>query len=217
MRHTRRKERDGLDLARPAPRRRHKTLRQLCALLLGLAGLALLSMAVWGAALPRRLDDALAQHYAAQMSVMQRELFALRRRLAEHEPDAEENAALRNFLQSRQTDGERWDPVLDRSGRFAGIAGEHGTVSPAGSGAGAVPALVGQALGTLTRQNGVLWVTGLPCSCKAAAGELAVTAQGQYWAGQLAAAPQPDPGGLTLRAPLKDTADETDCLYFIGG
>ena len=110
MRHTRRKERDGLDLARPAPRRRHKTLRQLCALL-GLAGLALLSMAVWGAALPRRLDDALAQHYAAQMSVMQRELFALRRRLAEHEPDAEENAALRNFLQSRQTDGERWDPV----------------------------------------------------------------------------------------------------------
>ena len=51
------------------------------ALLLGLAGLALLSMAVWGAALPRRLDDALAQHYAAQMSVMQRELFALRRRL----------------------------------------------------------------------------------------------------------------------------------------
>ena len=38
MRHTRRKERDGLDLARPAPRRRHKTLRQLCALLLGLAG-----------------------------------------------------------------------------------------------------------------------------------------------------------------------------------
>lgn len=111
MRHTRRKERDGLDLARPAPRRRHKTLRQLCALLLGLAGLALLSMAVWGAALPRRLDDALAQHYAAQMSVMQRELFALRRRLAEHKPDAEENAALRNFLQSRQTDGERWDPV----------------------------------------------------------------------------------------------------------
>ena len=207
----------GLDLARPAPRRRHKTLRQLCALLLGLAGLALLSMAVWGAALPRRLDDALAQHYAAQMSVMQRELFALRRRLAEHEPDAEENAALRNFLQSRQTDGERWDPVLDRSGRFAGIAGEHGTVSPAGSGAGAVPALVGQALGTLTRQNGVLWVTGLPCNCKAAAGELAVTAQGQYWAGQLAAAPQPDPGGLTLRAPLEDTADETDCLYFIGG
>lgn len=158
----------------------------------GLAGLALLSMAVWGAALPRRLDDALAQHYAAQMSVMQRELFALRRRLAEHEPDAEENAALRNFLQSRQTDGERWDPVwtaarwpggfllaqpvqagaavLDRSGRFAGIAGEHGTVSPAGSGAGAVPALVGQALGTLTRQNGVLWVTGLPCSCKAGSG-----------------------------------------------
>mgnify|MGYP001522876474 CR=1 FL=1 len=188
MRHTRRKERDGLDLARPAPRRRHKTLRQLCALLLGLAGLALLSMAVWGAAVPRRLDDALAQHYAAQMSVMQRELFALRRRLAEHEPDAEENAALRN-----------------------------GTVSPAGSGAGAVPALVGQALGTLTRQNGVLWVTGLPCNCKAAAGELAVTAQGQYWAGQLAAAPQPDPGGLTLRAPLEDTADETDCLYFIGG
>ena len=62
--------------------------------------------------------------------------------------------------------------MLDRSGRFAGIAGEHGTVSPAGSGAGAVPALVGQALGTLTRQNGVLWVTGLPCSCKAAAGEL---------------------------------------------
>ena len=124
-------------------------------LLLGLAGLALLSMAVWGAALPRRLDDALAQHYAAQMSVMQRELFALRRRLAEHEPDAEENAALRSFLQSRQTDGERWEPVwtaarwpggfllaqpvqvgaavLDRSGRFAGIAGEHGTVSPAGS------------------------------------------------------------------------------------
>ena len=51
-----------------------------------------------GAALPRRLDDALAQHYAAQMSVMQRELFALRRRLAEHEPDAEENAALRNFF-----------------------------------------------------------------------------------------------------------------------
>ena len=139
----------------------------------------------------------------------------------------------------RQTDGERWDPVwtaarwpggflmaqpvqagaavLDRSGRFAGIAGEHGTVSPAGSGAGAVPALVGQALGTLTRQNGVLWVTGLPCNCKAAAGELAVTAQGQYWAGQLAAAPQPDPGGLTLRAPLEDIADETDCLYFIGG
>ena len=37
MRHTRRKERDGLDLARPAPRRRYKTLRQLCALLLGLA------------------------------------------------------------------------------------------------------------------------------------------------------------------------------------
>lgn len=23
--------------------------------------------------------------------------------------------------------------------------------------------------------------------------------------------------GLTLRAPLEDTADETDCLYFIGG
>ncbi len=130
MRHTRRKERDGLDLARPAPRRRHKTLRQLCALLLGLAGLALLSMAVWGAALPRRLDDALAQHYAAQMSVMQRELFALRRRLAEHEPDAEENAALRNFLQSRQTDGERWDPVWTAArwpgGIFAGAAGAGG-------------------------------------------------------------------------------------------
>ena len=126
MRHTRRKERDGLDLARPAPRRRHKTLRQLCALLLGLAGLALLSMAVWGAALPRRLDDALAQHYAAQMSVMQRELFALRRRLAEHEPDAEENAALRNFLQSRQTDGERWDPVWTAARWPGGAAGAGG-------------------------------------------------------------------------------------------
>lgn len=41
-----------LDLARPAPRRRHKTLRQLCALLLGLTGLALLSMAVWGRLCP---------------------------------------------------------------------------------------------------------------------------------------------------------------------
>ena len=135
------------------------------------------------------------------MSVMQRELFALRRRLAEHEPDAEENAALRKFF-AKQADGRRtlgarvdrrplarrtfcWRSrcrlgaaVLDRSGRFAGIAGEHGTVSPAGSGAGAVPALVGQALGTLTRQNGVLWVTGLPCSCKAAAG-----AVGRYRAG----------------------------------
>lgn len=221
MRHTRRKERDGLDLARPAPRRRHKTLRQLCALLLGLAGLALLSMAVWGAALPRRLDDALAQHYAAQMSVMQRELFALHRRLAEHEPDAEENAAMRNFLQSRQTDGERWDPVWTAArwpgGFLLAQPVQAGAAVLDRSGAGAVPALVGQALGTLTRQNGVLWVTGLPCSCKAAAGELAVTAQGQYWAGQLAAAPQPDPGGLTLRAPLEDTADETDCLYFIGG
>ncbi|MFR6372761.1 MAG: hypothetical protein ACLUOB_02775 [Subdoligranulum sp.] len=52
MRHTRRKERDGLDLARPAPRRRHKMLRRLCALLLGLAGFALLSMAVWGRLCP---------------------------------------------------------------------------------------------------------------------------------------------------------------------
>lgn len=52
MRHTRRKERDGLDLARPAPRRRHKTLRQLRALMLGLAGLALLSMAMWGRLCP---------------------------------------------------------------------------------------------------------------------------------------------------------------------
>ena len=215
MRHTRRKERDGLDLARPAPRRRHKTLRQLCALLLGLAGLALLSMAVWGAALPRRLDDALAQHYAAQMSVMQRELFALRRRLAEHEPDAEENAALRNFLQSRQTDGERWDPVwtaarwpggfllaqpvqagaavLDRSGRFAGIAGEHGTVFPAGSGAGAVPALVGQALGTLTRQNGVLWVTGLPCNCRRQRGSWPLPRRDSIGPGSWQQRPSPTP------------------------
>ena len=67
MRHTRRKERDGLDLARPAPRRRHKTLRRLCALLLGLAGLALLSMAVWGAAFaPGGWMMPLAQHYAAK-------------------------------------------------------------------------------------------------------------------------------------------------------
>lgn len=53
MRHTRRKERDGWTL-----RARHradgtKRSGQLCALLLGLAGLALLSMAVWEAALPR--------------------------------------------------------------------------------------------------------------------------------------------------------------------
>lgn len=168
MRHTRRKERDGLDLARPAPRRRHKMLRQLCALLLGLAGFALLSMAVWGAALPRRLDDALAQHYAAQMSVMQRELFALRRRLAEHEPDAEENAALRNFLQSRQTDGERWNPVwtaarwpggfllaqpvqagaavLDAAAVLRALQGSMARCPRRATGAGEVPALVGQAL-----------------------------------------------------------------------
>ena len=54
MRHTRRKERDGLDLARPAPRRRHKTLQQLCALLLGLA-----VCAVVGALLLRGLADVL--------------------------------------------------------------------------------------------------------------------------------------------------------------
>ena len=168
MRHTRRKERDGLDLARPAPRRRHKTLRQLCALLLGLAGLALLSMAVWGAALPRRLDDA-GPTYAAQMK---RDAAGAVLPCAAGWQNTnrmpEENAALRNFLQNRRTDGERWDPVwtaarwpggfllaqpvqagaavLDRSGRFAGIAGEHGTVSPAGSGAGGDPtALVGRA------------------------------------------------------------------------
>ena len=76
MRHTRRKERDGLDLARPAPRRRHKTLRQLCALLLGLAGLALLSMAVWGAALPRRLDEAKMQQ-AARLFVGKHDFLAL--------------------------------------------------------------------------------------------------------------------------------------------
>ena len=54
MRHTRRKERDGLDLARPAPRRRHKTLRQLCALLLGRAVCAAV-----GALLLRGLADGL--------------------------------------------------------------------------------------------------------------------------------------------------------------
>ena len=233
------KKRDGLDLSRPAARRQHKILRRLCAVLLGAVGIVLLCMAVSGAALPSRLDDALAQHYAAQCVQLQQGIFVLRRQLAEHEPDAEENAAMRNFLNSRQTENETWQPVwttarwpggfavarpmqagaavLDRYGRFAGIADENGTVALAGTGKGAVPVLVGQALGTLERRDGALWVTGLPCGCAAKAGELAVTAQEQCWAGRLSAAPQPEPGGLTLCAQLEDTADETDSLYFAGG
>lgn len=112
------KRTDGLDLARPAPRRRHKRSGSLVRCCWGWRALPCLAWPC-GAVLPRRLDDALAQHYAARMSGMQRELFAPRRRLAEHELDAEENAALRNFLQSRQTDGERWDPVWGSTSRLA--------------------------------------------------------------------------------------------------
>ena len=83
--------------------------------------------------------------------------------------------------------------MLDRSGRFAGHCREHGTVSPAGSGAGAVPALVGQALGTLTRQNGVLWVTGLPCSCKAAAGSWPLPRRDSIGPGSWQQRPSPTP------------------------
>ena len=91
MRHTRRKERDGLDLARPAPRRRHKTLRQLCALLLGLArqGICFFPIlplmvrlwGVWGIASVQGAADMLVMLLAVPIAV--RVLRDIRRREAE--------------------------------------------------------------------------------------------------------------------------------------
>lgn len=223
--------RRGLDLTRRRPHR-HRPWAACAA-----AGLLL--AAGWGTALPRRVDDALRRHYDGQAAQTEQALFALRRRLAVQETAAEENAALRTLLNSRKTVGEMWRPVwaaarwpgglllaeavpgglavLDAEGRFAGIAAENGAVETAGCGAGAAPVLVDGALGVLTRRDGTLWVTALPRSCAAQAGDAAVTAVGQYWAGVLAAAPVQEPGALTLCALLTDTADTGAAVYFVGG
>ncbi|MDD6320296.1 MAG: hypothetical protein PUA63_05485 [Oscillospiraceae bacterium] len=229
--------RKGLDFACRKPQRRSRWMLRLAGCLAAAAaGLAAVS-AVRGLALPRRISDALAVHYLEQASALREENFALRVRLAAHADDAEENAALRELIGSGAAQDEVWDPVqtalrwpggflpaqrlapgaavLDRGGRFCGMTAKNGTVELAGTGAGAVPCRINGALGLLESRGGTLCLTELPRGCAVSVGDIAVTAQGEYWVGTAAELPVTEPSGLTACLPLTDTARTDDYLYFV--
>ena len=186
-------------------------------------------LALWLAA-PLALagaDAALRSRYAAGMAALEAENRALHNQLAENAHAAEENAVLRQALDSRP-DGwtltpvraVAWlpdgfvlaaelpadTPVLDRFGRWAGrvTAAAHGLCTvergtPAGLTGTSVGLLRGDAL------------TGLPVPVTLEAGALVTTPEG-LWLGTLAGTPVAQ--GLTASARLRDTACMTDWLYF---
>lgn len=186
-------------------------------------------VALWLAAplLLAGTDALLRRHSSRELAALEQQTRTLRLRLADCADAAEENQALRQALGSREPgwqlsparvtaylpDGfvlacgaPPGTPVLDRQGRWAGqvtaSAGGLCTVfrgSPAG--------LAGTAVGLV--RDGVL--TGLPVPVTLEAGTVVTTPEG-LWLGTLAEAPCPD--GLTAAAPLTDTADMADWLYF---
>lgn len=201
--------------AAPRRRRRGRWLAGLLALWL------VLPLAAAG------LDGALRSRYAHAMDALEAENRALRLQLAALADAAEQNTALRQALGSRPegwtltparvaarlpdgfvlaSDCPAGTPVLDRQGRWAGqvtdsAAGlcrvERGT--PAG--------LAGDAVGLLEGAT----LTGLPVPVTMEAGTVVITPEG-FWLGTLAEPPTPQ--GLTAAAPLTDTADLCDWLYF---
>lgn len=224
-----------LDFSRSGRPRRGRGLCRVLAAAVCIAVLGVLAARVWGLGLPRRLADRLCD---ARVAALQRQNAALRTALAGTAGLAEENAALRTLLDCVPEPAVSWQPlwvtarwpggfslesggragaaVVDRSGRFAGILAESGRVDPAGQGSGAVACRVGTALGVLARRGTALLVTDLPAGTVCEVGAPVVTADGGWWVGCAAAAPEAEPGSLAMTLTLADTADEGDCLYFAG-
>lgn len=178
----------------------------------------------------RGADRLLALHYADTLAAVQAENAALRTELAENAALAAENEALRTLLGSERVQGS-WQPqwaaahwpggfalagpaevgaaVVDSSGRYAGEVTAstrwlclvaRGT--PAGLAGGTMGLLRGSTL------------TGLAVNSGLTAGSV-VRTPGGLWLGRLEAAPENDAAGLTAHAPLTDTADMGELLYFV--
>lgn len=204
-------------------RPRRRKWRRAAAVLLG-------ALALWFAvpAVVRGADAALRDRYARDMTALETENRALRSRLAACADAAEENAVLRQTLESRPA-GWRLTPartvsllpdgfllagsapagtaVLDRNGRWAGqvtVSGHGLCTVQRGTPAG----LAGTAVGLVKGR----YLTGLPVPVTLEQGALVTTPEG-LWLGTLAQAPVAR--GLTASARLTDTADMGDWLYFL--
>lgn len=230
----------GLELARPR-RRKWRIVLVVAAIAVLLA--ALPRLAAGGPAVLAGWDQWLANRlmagYTDRLDELTQQNAALHARLAEAESALAENESLRSLLGSGRTAGS-WQParvvarwgdrlrlactaregaaVLDAQGRYAGrinTADRQDTcvMVVAGSEEAPCAGLCGEVAGLLTSDGG--WVlTGLPADCGLAAGAV-VTTPGGYWLGTLAEAPVPEPGGLTARAALTDTAALDSTVFFV--
>ena len=230
-----------LDLGRPPRRRRRRAVA---------AAVILLAAGLWwggrrvptplgaaAAALPRRLESALAERLApgfeARLQALEAECFALRTAAARADLLQTENDALRALTGSETRPQGGWQPArvtalaadgglvlaaggLDAGGVVRSAEADAARADPPGVGRGAVPVLAGQTAGLLLREGGRLQVTGLPRHSSLAAGTTVTTLDGQ-WVGRLAGAPEPDGTGLRETAPLTGTGRSGGVVFVPAG
>ena len=211
------------------PRRRRWPLFVLAAGLVLLIA-ALPRLAVLLPAGVQRVDAALAARfvprYEARLASLQAENTALHKQLAGAQAALAENDALRQWAGIERPAGRwqaarvvfRWHDhaelagvypvgaaVCDEQGRFAGRITEAGadrcTLTFAGYLSPAAAGFAGE-------------LTGLPLPTTLAAGTVVTTADG-LWLGTLAGIPAPAADGLSVEAPLTDTAYLGSQVFFI--
>lgn len=186
----------------------------------------------------RTLAEHFVPGYEGRLAALQQENRSLRAGLAAALPFEEENTALRELLACGRVEEtlaylpctvtglgpsgftvDRSLPsgaaLVDACGRLLGCVTQQGERSAeaallGGPGCRAV-CTVGGAVGTVVRQNGGLWLTGLPRGCAAQPGDPVVTLASEscpagLWVGQLREAPVLSQDCLTALAPLEDTA-----------
>lgn len=222
-------------------RRRQKRLLRAAGWLVLAAVICLCApMAAAGALLlPEWLARQLTPAYEQRLDELRVENFALRTQLAAAASLKEENTALRELIGCPVPEPGPWlvgwvagrtpggmllfcdggtpapgAAVLDRQGRYAGaveavrdgLAAVRIPGSPGARAAGQTGVLKAAAAGWM--------LADLPLPTGLKAGTLATTLDG-HWLGRLASAPQADADGLTADAPLTDTADLCDAVYFV--
>ena len=234
----------GLDLSRGARRSAAKRRKRVCCAAV-LALVLLLPLGLGAApALAEGLYTAVGQAlypgFAAEQRTLQRQNAALRTALAAAAPLQAENRALRALLQSPApkppalcparplarggtlllvcAGAAPGDAVLDGEGRLYGyvVRATPHTAEAAAVGGKQSPAagLAGEQAGLLRRSGAAMWLEGLPLPSALQEGAPVTTPEG-LWLGTLAAAPAPQPDGLTARAPLTGTANAWDTMYFV--
>ena len=203
-----------LDLGCPPRRRRRRAVA---------AAVILLAAGLWwggrrvptplgaaAAALPRRLESALAERLApgfeARLQALEAECFALRTAAARADLLQTENDALRALTGSETRPQGGWQPA-----RVTARAADGGLVLAAGGLDAGAPVL-----DELGRLCGVVRSAGLPRHSSLAAGTTVTTLDGQ-WVGRLAGAPEPDGTGLRETAPLTGTGRSGGVVFVPAG